>query len=324
MKTTAAKKGWGVFKDDSDKWNKKKDADDLFNAMKGAGTNEKELIRIVCGRSREYLQELQKTYKERVGKDLIADIKAETSLRFEKVLVSQLTPRYEWIAHLVKESFKGAGVKARELVALICTRTGFEIKELAHAYKKVYGTDLAKDVEKEVGGPALKKFLVRICEGDRDDNEFEVDVEQVKADAKKLYDAGEGKWGTDEATFHKIFATRPHAHLAAVNRAYADLTGKPLAEAIKKEFSGPIAKGLIACSTSIGEFFANALHKAMKGTGTYDNLVLNILTQLNFEELRMVNQWYLTKYEKTLHVAIGAEYTGDLKDAYLYLIPSTI
>ena len=57
-------------------------------------------------------------------------------------------------------------------------------------------------------------------------------------DAAALYQAGEGKWGTDEAAFNRIFATRSPAELALINQYYKQNTGKGLLSAINNEFSG--------------------------------------------------------------------------------------
>ena len=57
-------------------------------------------------------------------------------------------------------------------------------------------------------------------------------------DSAALYHAGEGKWGTDEATFTRIFSTRSPDELALINQYYKQSTGKGLLGAIGAEFSG--------------------------------------------------------------------------------------
>ena len=47
-----------------------------------------------------------------------------------------------------------------------------------------------------------------------------IDINQAKADAQALYKAGEGKIGTDESTFLRIFATRNYYQLRQVFREY--------------------------------------------------------------------------------------------------------
>ena len=50
-----------------------------------------------------------------------------------------------------------------------------------------------------------------------------VDLNQAREDAKALYKAGEGKLGTDESTFLRIFATRNYYQLRQVFVEYAQV-----------------------------------------------------------------------------------------------------
>lgn len=46
------------------------------------------------------------------------------------------------------------------------------------------------------------------------------DVEKAKRDANNLFKAGEDRWGTDEATFTRIFATRDYYQLRETWKQY--------------------------------------------------------------------------------------------------------
>lgn len=78
-----------------------------------------------------------------------------------------------------------------------------------------------------------------------------VDAAGAKADAKLLYDKGEGRLGTDEDVFIKILTTRSRVQTEAIGKAYADLTGHSLEKAVTAETSGTFKKALIALSKSI-------------------------------------------------------------------------
>lgn len=69
----------------------KVDGETLFTAMKGFFTNHQKLISVIANRSREYLQELRKHYQTTYGKDLVEQVRSETSFNFSKILVGLRT-----------------------------------------------------------------------------------------------------------------------------------------------------------------------------------------------------------------------------------------
>ena len=66
------------------------DAEKLYKAMKGLGTNETVLIDILCRRTSKERQKISSTYKTAFGKDLLKDIKSETSGNFCSLLSALL------------------------------------------------------------------------------------------------------------------------------------------------------------------------------------------------------------------------------------------
>lgn len=57
-------------------------------------------------------------------------------------------------------------------------------------------------------------------QGNRDEN-LNVNIQQAESDAQRLYQAGEGKLGTDESSFNLVLASRSFPQLKAVAEAYA-------------------------------------------------------------------------------------------------------
>jgi annexin A7/11 len=65
-----------------------KDAEDLRDAMKGLGTNEDKIIKIVANRTQKQRLEIQKIYKEKFNRDLIKDLKDELRGKLEDAIVN--------------------------------------------------------------------------------------------------------------------------------------------------------------------------------------------------------------------------------------------
>ncbi|NWW86243.1 ANXA7 protein, partial [Rhynochetos jubatus] len=64
------------------------DAWSLRHAMKGAGTQERVLIEILCTRTNQEIREIVNCYKSEFGRDIEQDIRADTSGHFERLLIS--------------------------------------------------------------------------------------------------------------------------------------------------------------------------------------------------------------------------------------------
>ncbi len=71
-----------------------------------------------------------------------------------------------------------------------------------------------------------------------------------------IFDAGEGKLGTDESKFITILAAQSHEQLRAVFRAYNQISNRTLLKAISSEMSGDLENGMLAVGkcldTSLG------------------------------------------------------------------------
>ncbi|MBW04712.1 Annexin A13, partial [Eschrichtius robustus] len=118
-----------------------------------------------------------------------------------------------------------------------------EIIAIKEAYQRLFDRSLESDVKGDTSG-SLKKILVSLLQANRDEGD-NVDKDLAGQDAKDLYDAGEGRWGTDESTFNEVLAKRNHKQLRATFQAYQVLIGKDIEEAIEAETSGDLQKAYL-------------------------------------------------------------------------------
>merc|ERR1712003_229593 len=105
------------------------------------------------------------------------------------------------------------------------------------------------------------------------EEETEVDEEQAEKEAKELYEAGEGSWGTDEGCFNRIMCLRSFNQLRLTFEKYAAHAGRDIREAIIKEFNGDLEKAYLAMVDNIKDprlYYANLLNDCMRGMGTHD------------------------------------------------------
>lgn len=77
-------------------FNPEKDAERLRKSIKGSGTDEKILIDIMGNRNTVQRLKIKDTYKAMFGRDLVEDIKGDTSGNFQKLLISLLMGQVEY------------------------------------------------------------------------------------------------------------------------------------------------------------------------------------------------------------------------------------
>uniref|UniRef100_A0A4W3H2X3 Annexin n=1 Tax=Callorhinchus milii TaxID=7868 RepID=A0A4W3H2X3_CALMI len=147
-------------------------------------------------------------------------------------------------AHQLRNSIKGAGTDEGCLIEILASRKNREVQEVVAVYKKEFGKSLEDDISGDTS-QMFKRVLVSLSTGNRDESNS-VSMDQVKDDAKTLYQAGEKQWGTDEVAFLSILCTRNPAHLNQVFDEYKKIAKKDIESSIKSEMSGSLEDSLLA------------------------------------------------------------------------------
>ncbi|KOB71690.1 Annexin [Operophtera brumata] len=140
----------------------------------------------------------------------------------------------------------------------------------------VYGTLLEDDLRGDTSGN-FKRLMTSLCMGNRSE-EFHVDQERAREDARSLLQA-------------------------AIFQEYQYLTGHDIDDAIKAEFSGDLEKALRAIVKVVRNkplFFAESLHKSMKGLGTNDRQLIRIMVTRCEVDLGDISDMFQSKYGETL------------------------
>ena len=297
-----------------------KDAEALRNAMKGAGTDENAIIKLVANRTNAQRQKIKLFYKSSYGRDLVEDLKKELSGNFEDAVIALFYDPVEYDCYQLRKAMKGLGTDEDTLIEIIATRPNWMIKAINKKYQEMYKKNLQKDVESETSG-AFKRLLVSLLQGNRSENTHPNQEERTK-NAKELYEAGEKNWGTDESMFNKIFCVRSPLEFAAICKASHKLTGHTISQAIDKEFSGDSKKLLTAIVYAVispSEFFATRVNKAVKGWGTNDNMLIRVLVTRDEIDMPQIKQYYKQLYGKDMLEDVKNDTSGDYKNLLIEL-----
>uniref|UniRef100_A0A674C948 Annexin n=1 Tax=Salmo trutta TaxID=8032 RepID=A0A674C948_SALTR len=296
------------------------DAETLYNAMKGIGSDKEAILDLVTGRSNAQRQEIVQAYKSSYGKDLIDDLKYELTGNFERLIVSLMRPQAYHDAKEIHDAIKGAGTDEKCLIEVLASRNNQQIHDLVEAYTDAYGSDIEEDVTGETSGH-FKKMLVVLLQGTRDEPGV-VHADLIEEDAQVLLAAGEEQWGTEESIFIMLLGNRSFNHLQMVFDKYQEIAEKSIEDSIKSELSGDFERLMLAvvqCIRSVPMYFAKRLYKSMKGLGTQDNTLIRIMICRSEIDMLDIRECFRMCYEKSLYNMIKEDTSGDYKRTLLAL-----
>ncbi|VDP31573.1 unnamed protein product [Soboliphyme baturini] len=112
----------------------KQDAESLKKAMKGMGTNEKEIIDILCKRSNAERQQIREEFKSLYGESLIKELKKELSGDFESLIIGLMYSEPEYDARTLRKAVQGLGTDESVLTEILGSRTNTEIAAIKAEY----------------------------------------------------------------------------------------------------------------------------------------------------------------------------------------------
>ncbi|XP_062333347.1 annexin A5b isoform X2 [Osmerus eperlanus] len=292
--------GRGTVKS-SGNFNANADAEVLYKAMKGIGTDEDAILQLVVSRSNSQRQQIKASYKTLHGKDLISDLKGELGGKFETLIVALMTAPLAYDVKSLHDAIKGAGTDETVLVEILASRTCQQVKEINAAYKQEYDHDLEKDIAGDTSGH-FQRLLVILLQA--------------------LFQAGEKKFGTDEQEFVTILGNRSAEHLRKVFDAYMKLSGYQIEESIKRETSGNLENLLLAvvkCARSVPAYFAETLYNSLKGAGTEDQTLMRVMVSRSEVDMMDIRAEYRKMFACSLHSMIKGDTSGDYRKTLLLL-----
>ena len=302
-------------------FNPEQDCQILHNAVHGAGTDERAIINIIVNRNGLQRAEIRRRYKAMYGKDLIKRLKEDTSGNFKDVVSGMFMSPAEYDATCLYKAMKGLGTNEGVLIEIIGTRTPQQLTAIKLAFKDIYNDDLEKWVKDDTSGN-FRKLLIAILQCNRSMNPVP-DPAMCQADAQALYSAGEGRWGTDESTFIRIFANRSAAEIAMINDCYSRIRGKDLLHAIDKEFSGDVKKLLqtvVQGLMNAPAYFAKRIRDSVKGLGTNDSRLVRVIVSRAEIDLGLIKQAYRTSFGRDMLHDVRDDTSGYYKEILTGLI----
>ncbi|XP_041034552.1 annexin A2-like [Carcharodon carcharias] len=224
----------------------KYDASEIRGAIKGLGTNEATLIELLCSRTNKQIQEMSKAYQELYKKEMIKDIKDDTSGNFCALLLvlakgSRSEPSnvvdHELIDSDARELYE-AGVKRPgtdigKWISIMTERSIPHLQRVFGRYKSYSSLDMIESIKHEVKKD-LKNNFVSLVQCIQNTSEFFADkLAQMQKDVKK-----------DVLT--RIMVSRSEIDLQYIRKEFKKKTGKSLHQYITASTKGDYQRVLLA------------------------------------------------------------------------------
>ncbi|CAH0519050.1 unnamed protein product [Peronospora belbahrii] len=294
----------------------------IHAACEGLGTDDKALVKLIGPLTPNDRGLISLRYKELYKQSLRDQVKSETSgaLGYLLQLICFSLPEAE--AYMLFHAMKGAGTTDQLIYSIIMGRPNEEIGLLKKAYFEMYDTDLSVAINDEISGDFLSVIMKALQEPMVDYKPSFHTKEKAIDDAEILYNAGEGKWGTEENVFIKVLLSSPPEHLRNINAAYQAKHERDLVYAIENEFSGSDGAALlffVHISLNAWPFLADHIEGTMAGVGT-DKTALSAAVVRYHPYMSNIKAAYEKKYKMSLHDRIQAEVSGEYQELLLQLL----
>jgi annexin A7/11 len=140
-----------------------------------------------------------------------------------------------------------------------------------------------------------------------------------QADAEAVRKAMEG-FGTDEGALIKICANRSNSQRQAIKAAYKSLYGRDLIADLKSELHGKFEDAMVALFSEPIEYDCDQLRGAMKGAGTNEDTLIEIIASRTPGQIVAIKQKYKAKFNRDLEEDVRKETSGTLRHLLISLL----
>merc|ERR1711939_261468 len=304
-------------------WNADQSADALRAAMKGFGTDEKELIRVLSQLDPLQINSVKHAFTQRhKGRDLAKDISSETSRYFKEGLLAIVRGPLEQDAYAVNDAVAGAGTNEDMLNDAVLGRSNADLR----AIKQMYRVRYKKTMEADVAGDLsmkTKDLFNMVLAANRAEENTPVNPQQVDRDVDELNRALQSRG--EQIAVCNIICLRSDGQLRAIAHAFEQKYRKTLHSAMEKKFDGHMETALLlALDRATDRAMADAvqLEAAMAGLGTKDKLLVNRVVRIHWDRAHkdQVKRAYQHRYKRDLIARVQGETSGDYRELLVALL----
>lgn len=143
--------------------------------------------------------------------------------------------------------------------------------------------------------------------------------EQYMKDAEILRKAMAG-WGCDEKPIIEITVKRTNADRQMILKEYKTMYGRDGLADLEDELGGDLGRTIQAMYRTTSDYDATELYKAMKGAGTDEDVLIEIIGTRTPQELEKIKESFTKLYKEDLEKWVISETSGDFRNLLVSLL----
>ena len=283
--------------------------------------DEDALITFTLNHSKDQRVKIRADYQTKFNKDLLEDFKSNFKSDFLNVLTALYKDSVEYDADLLYLAMKGIGSNKEVITEVLCFRTPDKMNKVKAKFQEKYGKELVPEIKSETSGD-YQKIVLALLEGNRGTNSSP-DKDNCAKIAKEIYDAGEGKLGTNEEVFIRYFTTLSPEELLIVCKEYEKNHKKNMLDTLEGEFSGvekDLLKIILYALYSPYEYFAKQIHSAIEGAGTEDDKLIRCIVSGAELDMKKIKKYYKKIFNKDMNEDVKGDLSGNYQKIIEVLI----
>ncbi|KAM7267329.1 hypothetical protein ACFE04_009495 [Oxalis oulophora] len=297
------------------------DAEILHKAVKGWGTDEKAIIRILGHRHAAQRQQIREAYHKLHNEDLLKRLESELSGDFEKAVYRWVLDPYDRDAVLAHVALKKSEpLDYHVIIEIACILNPEELLAVRRAYQARYKHSLEEDLAAHTSGD-VRKLLVGLVSAYRYDGK-EINARLAEKEAGILQEAVKDKKLNHEEVI-RIVTTRSKTQLMAIFNCYRDHHGTSITKSLLGGSNDDFSKVLrttIRCMNDHKKYYEKILRNAIKRVGTDEDALTRVITSRAEKDLREIKEEYYKRNSVTLDQAVAMDTSGDYKEFLLTLM----
>ncbi|XP_076095698.1 annexin A6-like [Mytilus galloprovincialis] len=335
------------LKEDSGKVDEKtagKDAEQLNETGEGRWSSSSgKFLKLLSTKSLAHLRVVLNLYTvETGGRDATDDIKKECSKNYADAVVTLLQQVRGAETHYADQLFKNMGPTNPVFIDILVNKNEGDMAAIRKEYKKKYDAELPDDVKHKVKGHPTEKIMVELA-GKSKGGKSAILIVYTKPQGQK-----KGSTTAAPPPSKKPAAKRPAENQSQKGQEGEQKKDNPLSkptprvtadakqqkkdkeknaekEKKQKEEEQKNKNGTVqASSNSDPDEDVLALYDAMKGLGTDEDAIIEIIPHRSNSQRQTLKKKYKEKYKKDLAKELQSELTGDFEEIILALMMTPV